>query len=570
MQGHQGSNGSMVRFVWGLTIFVLFAACATRSPVGTLRFANRPPVWLVNDRMHVAQKPKKQSFSLMLYGFDRSVTRALTRMMDVPAAERAKNTNSLDEVPDSTWFQNRIGRYPLTVEQMRRGPNADGGPGAHKPWTILGTKVGGASIGFIMKDARGVQYLLKFDEKGVPEMETAADVIVQRFLWACGYNVPEDYIVSFHEQDLVLARDAVVKDSFGHVRSMKPKDLRDRLKRINRVANEPIRGLVSRFVSGVPIGGFPAEGVREDDPNDIVPHQHRRDIRGLQPIAAWLGHVDMKVDNTMDAWGPDPDDPKTYYVTHYQVDFGKSLGTMGWTNRFRASGFAHTFDRTDLFGSLLSFGLWKRPWEKAQAPGIHGIGLFSSSHFDPGDFATAIPYPPFHETDRFDGFWGAKILIRFSPEQIRAVVELGQYTDPRAVEYLTQTLVERQRKTAQYWFSQVAPLDNFEVIQQQKAYKVCFEDLMISYGLSTNSRPVRYFATAYDYTGRRRLWRQTVGPDPDGRSCVSKVPQGPSHEGYVIIQFVKTIAGKSVGSVLVHLALEPATQVLRIIGIRRR
>ena len=35
----------------------------------------------------------------------------------------ALNVNTLGEVPDSSWFTNRIGQYDLTVDDVLRGPN---------------------------------------------------------------------------------------------------------------------------------------------------------------------------------------------------------------------------------------------------------------------------------------------------------------------------------------------------------------------------------------------------------------------------------------------------------------
>jgi len=52
-----------------------------------------------------------------------------------------------------------------------------------------------------------------------------------------------------------------------------------------------------------------------------------------------------------------------------------------------------------------------------------------------------------------DGFWAAKIVMRFSETQIRAAVEQGAYEDPRAIDYLTRTLLERQLATGRAWFS---------------------------------------------------------------------------------------------------------------------
>src|SRR5678816_3384735 len=39
-----------------------------------------------------------------------------------PSGVRAQNANTIDEVPDSSWFTNRIGTKALTVDEIVRGP----------------------------------------------------------------------------------------------------------------------------------------------------------------------------------------------------------------------------------------------------------------------------------------------------------------------------------------------------------------------------------------------------------------------------------------------------------------
>src|SRR5690606_11721023 len=102
--------------------------------------------------------------------------------------------------------------------EIRERPGAIGSPEAHKPWTILSSKVGGQTLGFIMQDTRGERFLLKFDARGFPERETATHLIVGRLLWAFGYNVTDDYIVYLREVDLVLAPAAVIVDPSGERR----------------------------------------------------------------------------------------------------------------------------------------------------------------------------------------------------------------------------------------------------------------------------------------------------------------------------------------------------------------
>src|SRR5512132_1908069 len=41
-----------------------------------------------------------------------------------PTGLRAQNLNTVDEVPDSSWFTNRIGARNLTIDEVVRGPIA--------------------------------------------------------------------------------------------------------------------------------------------------------------------------------------------------------------------------------------------------------------------------------------------------------------------------------------------------------------------------------------------------------------------------------------------------------------
>ena len=41
---------------------------------------------------------------------------------------RAQNLNTIDEVPDSTWFTNRLGTVPVTVAELVKGPGSGTGP----------------------------------------------------------------------------------------------------------------------------------------------------------------------------------------------------------------------------------------------------------------------------------------------------------------------------------------------------------------------------------------------------------------------------------------------------------
>jgi len=46
----------------------------------------------------------------------------------IAPGSRAQNINTIDEVPDSSWFTNRILAKPLSIEQAVRGPLTSDGP----------------------------------------------------------------------------------------------------------------------------------------------------------------------------------------------------------------------------------------------------------------------------------------------------------------------------------------------------------------------------------------------------------------------------------------------------------
>src|SRR5262245_49949930 len=192
--------------------FALAMSCASSQPLPAPRFANAPAVTRVDDRRDVPARPAEREFIHDLYHYDGIIQRRLTRALELPRPRRAAGVNALDEVPDSTWFTNRIGTRDLTLDELRTGPARIGSPELHKPWTVRSTKSGGTEPGLMITDARGARFLVKFDMPQFREQETATHVIVGKLLWACGFNVTDDYVVYFRPEDLVLAPDTVAKD----------------------------------------------------------------------------------------------------------------------------------------------------------------------------------------------------------------------------------------------------------------------------------------------------------------------------------------------------------------------
>ncbi|MBX3158504.1 MAG: hypothetical protein KF773_21220 [Deltaproteobacteria bacterium] len=542
-------------------IAVGLLACTSERPVP--RFANTGPVAVVDDRHDVPHKPEKRYYLSDLYQFDGTFHRRITRTLEVPRPQRAHGVNALDEVPDSTWFTNRIGVRAVSPEELVVGPGRVGNPQDHRPWRIHKSKAMGEAIGLQVTDARGEKYLLKFDRHGFPEMETSAHVIVNRLLWGFGYNVPEDYIVRIRTDELVLAEDAVITEPGGKERRFTLEDLATLVANIDTEPDGTVRGMASRMLDGAPIGGHPGEGVRDDDPNDRIPHELRRDLRGARPVFAWLDHVDIAEDNTLDEWIEDRDQPRHHYVQHYWLDFGRSLGAMAAIQRDPRRGLEYRVDFPEMIGSFMLLGLRPRAWEQREQSPLRGVGMYDPN-FDPAAWKPHTPsYLPLRLADRLDWYWGAKILMRYTPDQLRAVVESVGMSDPRSTEFLVGALVSRQRRIGGYAFTQVNPLDDFTI----DGAHLCFDDLLLVYGLG-RAATTRYTIRARDRAGHPVGPARTFSAQPSGRACAGPVPLALDAEGYTILE-VATTRPHFHRATEVHVARDPATHAWRVIGIWR-
>jgi hypothetical protein len=542
---------------------LLLAGCAGSAAVPHVRFANAPVVKVVNDRRHVAEQPKEAVYDRILKNFDGSFHRLITRRLELKRPERARGINALDEVPDSTWFTNRIGVREVPPDQLRDLPGSVGSPEDYKPWTIQSTKVGGLSIGFIIKDARGETFLLKFDPKGIPEAETATQIIVGRLLWAIGYNVTDDYVVRVTKDELVLAPDAKIKDVIGNSTPLGQRELDERLARIDVAKDGTMRALVSRYLDGKPLGGHSAEGVRADDPNDVIPHELRRDLRGTRAFFAWLDHGDLHFANSLDMYVTDPADPKRKYVKHYFIDFGIGLGIGALKNDNPRYSYEYVLDWKAMARSLISFGLVQRPWETRERGPYKGLGVYDVEQYDPGTWKPLTPmYTPVRVGDRIDSFWASKIMMKLTREHIRAAVDAAKLSDARAAAWLVDALIIRQRKTARYWFDRVNPVD--EIVANERG--LCFKDLAIAYAMA-DAALTRYTLAYFDRKGKR-VASETLAATRTGGAC-APLRLAPNDDGYTIVR-VTTTRPSFKRSTFVYVARDESTSAPRVIGIWRQ
>lgn len=389
----------------------------------------------------------------------------------------AKNTNTLAEVPDSPWYTNRHGRHPMTAEQLARGPNTGDPPSMAGPWRVTKAKTEGVTPGLEIDDARGVHYWLKFDPADNPEMSTAADVIGSVFFHALGYNVPENYIVHFDRNQLVVTPNSVFKDRLGRKRTMSERDVEELLLDVPRGRDHRYRAVASARIAGQSLGEFQFFGTRKDDPNDTVPHEHRRELRGYFVFCAWLDHEDSRAINTYDSL---VEENGIRFVKHYLMDFGSLLGSGSTKPNSPRSGNEYLFAPKPALIQFVTLGLYVPRWAFADYPNIPSVGRFEYSIFEPETFKPDYPNPAFANRLPDDTFWAAKQVMMFTDGQIRAMVRKGEYSDPQAEGWVVQCLAARRDKIGRTYFAKLLPLDQFQV----KEGRLDFEDLAVRYGLA--------------------------------------------------------------------------------------
>ncbi len=215
---------------------------------------------------------------------------------------RAVNVNTLGEVPDSSWFTNRIGIREMSIAELVRGPARIGGPDLSAPLTVVAAKTAGISPGFTVRDSRGDVYFMKFDPQSYPNLSTAVDVIASKFFYAMGYNVPENYIAYIDPGNLQIEPGTEVVIAGDHREAMSQRHLDEIFAKVARLPDGRARAIASLQLAGEPVGPFKFYGVRGDDPNDIFPHQHRRELRGYRVFCAWLNHDDSRSINSLDMY----------------------------------------------------------------------------------------------------------------------------------------------------------------------------------------------------------------------------------------------------------------------------
>ena len=158
---HLRLRSMRVRPALALLAVAVIAAAGTASSAAGRRFYTDDPL---------LREPESQDASgVAAWDIDLLVDLAINLFAtpgDKARDVRAGNVNTIDEVPDSNWFTNRIGSRPVTVDQAVNGPLVNPGPAPGR-WTVTAPKRSGFAPGFTMRDSTDALWFVSFDADGL-------------------------------------------------------------------------------------------------------------------------------------------------------------------------------------------------------------------------------------------------------------------------------------------------------------------------------------------------------------------------------------------------------------------
>lgn len=535
---------------------VLLLGCLTAAtpPVQGQRFLTDDPIRVDADDLPIPM-PESRSLSQIVDLLENSFS---NRPAEGETILPAQNVNTLGQVPDSSWFQNRLGSRPMSPAELARGPNRQA-PDITQPWHIVSGKTEGITPGFTIQDSRGEIYFIKFDPLEHPQLATSAEAISTRFFHAFGYHVPENHLVRISPANLQVTSESMLREGRGKKRVMVQADVERILRLVPRLPDGKLQVLASRRLPGRPLGPFEYFGTRSDDANDVFRHENRRELRGLRVFAAWLNHDDSRSINTLDMYLPRGEQG---YVKHHLLDFGSCLGSGSVERQSFRAGNEYLVEWTPILKAGLTLGIWDRPWRRVPYPEHPGVGRFEADYFQPQNWKPEYPNPAFERMLPEDAYWAVRILVCLNEGSIRAVVRTGQLVDAESEDYLVRTLLERRRKIVLYYLAGINSLDDFRVRDRNGSLVLEFSDLSLK-GAPSRSRSYRYEWSKFD-NGTQPS--ESLGPAASSASPSIPLPRSRPEFMKVRIRPVEDQEAGGSHPVCVYLRTQPR---MAVVGIDR-
>lgn len=442
-----------IALVWGFVIAGVLA-----SPAHGQRFLADDPLWEDPDRLDMpvpAPQTGAESVRFLTNTF------AESRGPDGPAM----NVNTLGEVPNSSWYQNRHYAHRMSRRALHEGPTR-GNPAPAPPYHVVGVRSVQPVLDVEIRDARDVSFTLRFDPPGHAAMSTGAALVANRAYYALGYNVPSMHPVTFGSDDLRVDSVSATDES----------RFWDALEAAPTVAPGTYRAAAYRIPETVVqrLGPFRFAGTRPDDGNDVFPHQRRRELRGLHVAAAWLNHTGIRASRTLDV--AVRVEGRTF-VRHYITSTFEALGSARGGPKEPWMGREYLVEINPVLLRMGTLGLSGGDWVNLEYPAVDAVGRFGARQFKPDRWRPEHPNPAFSQRDSADTFWMARQIADFTDAEIRSLVSAAAYPEQTTEDYITTVLSRRRDSIATAYLGYGGGLDRFYVSDEA----LHFTDLIVRY-----------------------------------------------------------------------------------------
>ena len=558
MKNNKTSNNRWfgLAFVGSFLLIAFFAIDV--SAQGGPKFYPDDPLWVEADTQD-ASVAQPWEIDLTYDAAENSFYRPGDKTKDV----RALDINSVDEVPNSSWFTNRAGTKPLTPEEVAKGPNTTNGPAPGK-WTIIASKSDGISPGFTIKDSAGDVWFIKFDPKGYRAMTTGIEVTITKLFWALGYFVPEDHIGQLRVDNLEIGEGAKFKPPGQDKRQMTLDDIHDMLELVDIEPDGTFRIHASKALEGKVLGGIRMYSTRPDDPNDIFAHEHRRVLRGYGVFAAWFNHVDAKSINAMDTLVAG--EGKSF-VRHHLIDFSSTVGAGSVYPHEYWEGWEYLFEEPGTIAKgIPTLGFYIRPWRTWPYFSSDAAGRFplKNDEWDPDVWKPRYSNAAFLRARPDDKFWAARKAMAITDDLIQAAVAEGQFGDPTSEEAIVNFLITRRDSIGRKYLTEINPVVDPAI---DGSGKLTFGNAAVTAGFA--KAPENYQATWYTFdnsNGTSNRIGGTVGSETS-MQAPSGLPTNPG--AFIHVEISATAADYPIWATPVHAYFRLDASGWKLVGFER-